>query len=141
MQQWSAGRLAAAIAKLEDAGNPQPKMARMAGVSQSTLNRWARGQVRPGPDVVRRLADALWRRYPDLARELVEASGYPWIEPEPAPEPEPIPDDVMAFIRESGRYSPEQQAEIITMLQQLNGPPGQVEEAARGSHRDADAAG
>ena len=92
MQQWSAPRVAAAIAKLEDAGNPQPKMARMADVSQSTVNRWARGKVRPGPDVVRRLAAALWPKQPELARELVEASGYPWVEPQAEPEPP----DVMA---------------------------------------------
>jgi transcriptional regulator with XRE-family HTH domain len=90
MQQWSAARVAAAIAKLEDAGNEQPKMARMAGISQSTVNRWARGEVRPGADGVRMLARAIWRQHPDLARELVEASGYDWAEPDASSVPPPL---------------------------------------------------
>ena len=85
-EQWSAARTAAALAKLEDTGRSQPAMARTAGVSQSTVNRWARGKVQPGYAAVRRLAVAVWRKHPDLARELVEASGYAWAEPTDAPE-------------------------------------------------------
>lgn len=97
-EEWSASRIAAALGKLEDTGQTQPKMARLAGVSQSTVNRWSRGRVRPGYDAVRRLAAAVWRQHPDLARELVEASGYAWAEPDPATLPLIAP-EVEADIR------------------------------------------
>jgi transcriptional regulator with XRE-family HTH domain len=99
MQQWSAARIAAAIAKLEDAGYSQPKLARLAGISQSTVNRWSRGKVQPGYDTVWRLAAALFRGHPDLARQLVEASGYAWAEPDPSPAPPLIDPEVEADIR------------------------------------------
>lgn len=86
-QEWSAARVAAALARLEDAGYGQPEMARLAGVSQSTVNRWSHGKVQPGYGTATRLAAAVWRQHPDLARELVEASGYAWAEPAVEPEP------------------------------------------------------
>jgi hypothetical protein len=64
----------------------------MAEVNRSQVNRWGRGENRPGYDAARRLALAVYRDHPDLARELVEASGYPWSEPQDLPEPEPAPD-------------------------------------------------
>lgn len=92
----------------------------MAGVNRSQVNRWSRGENRPSHDAVRRLAAAVWREHPRLARELVEASGYPWTEPAAVPKPS-IPADVLAVIRK--RYSPEQQREVIEMLESLSGPP------------------
>jgi len=89
-EEWSASRIAAALARLEDTGESQPKMARLAGVSQSTVNRWSRGKVRPGYDAIRRLAAAVWREHPDLARELVEASGYAWADPDASSIPPPL---------------------------------------------------
>jgi len=126
-EDWSATRIAAALAKLEDAGRSQPEMARLAGISQSTVNRWSRGKVQPGYGAVRKLAVAVWPRYPDLARELVEASGYAWAEPSAAPEPPPIPPEVLAAVRKN--YPPEQQAEVIAMLRELTAPPSAGESA------------
>lgn len=93
-EDWSATRIAAALAKLEDTGLSQPRMARLAGVSQSTVNRWSRGRVQPGYAAVRKLAVAMWPRHPDLARELVEASGYAWAEPSEAPPPDVLADEL-----------------------------------------------
>lgn len=105
---WSASRVAAALARLEDAGYPQPQMARLAGVSQSTVNRWSHGKVQPGYGTVWRLAAAVWRRHPELARELVEASGYAWAEPQDAPEPESlIPPEVLAALESAYADDPE----------------------------------
>ena len=92
-EDWSAARIAAALAGLEDAGYSQPNMARLASVSQSTVNRWRRGKVQPGYAAVRKLAVAVWRKHPALARELVEASGYAWAEPTDAPETDVLADE------------------------------------------------
>jgi len=83
-EEWSGTRVASALARLGDAGYPQARLARMAGVNRSQVNRWTRGENRPGYDAVRRLAIGVWHRHPELARELVEASGYPWTEPSEA---------------------------------------------------------
>lgn len=90
-EEWSGAGVAAALARLEDAGYPQSKIARLTGVSQSTINRWGRGVVRPGYDPVRRLAVAVWRQHPDIARELTEAAGYIWAEPDETEAPPPTP--------------------------------------------------
>ena len=136
--EWSASRVAAALAKLGDSGIPQTRLARMAGVNRSQVNRWSRGENRPGYDPVRRLAVALWQKQPEIARELVEASGYPWTEPDAVPEPPPIPPDVLAVIRQ--RYNEKQQAEIIEMLTELAAPgeppeEGRTGEGASGTER------
>lgn len=116
-QEWSAPKVAAALARLEDAGYAQPQMARLADVSQSTVNRWSRGRVQPGYSNVTRLAAAVWRHHPALARELVEASGYGWSEPA---EPEPVDvlaevwgQDVADMVRAEVRKRVPQQAEAI----------------------------
>lgn len=101
-EEWSGTRVAAALARLEDAGYPQPGMAALARVSQSTVNRWGHGKVRPGHDPVRRLALAIWRERPGLARELVEASGYVWAEPaaeDLPPPPKRLREDTKAAMR------------------------------------------
>lgn len=90
--EWSASRVAAALAELADSGMPQSRLARLAGVNRSQINRWSRGENRPGYDPVRRLAAGIWRTHPRLAKELVVASGYAWAEPVDAPEPDPLAD-------------------------------------------------
>jgi transcriptional regulator with XRE-family HTH domain len=122
-EEWSAARIRAALAKLEDAGHSQPEMARTAGVSQSTVNRWSRGKVQPGYSAVRKLAVSVWRRYPEVARELVEASGYAWAEPTDAPEPEPaISPALLASIRRE--VDPADQQRVIDALERtLRGEP------------------
>jgi transcriptional regulator with XRE-family HTH domain len=119
-EEWSASRFAAALGALEDAGLTQSRLARLAGVHRSQVNRWSRGENRPGYDPVRRLAVATWRQHPGIARELVEASGYPWAEPA-ATEP-PIPPDVLRVI--SRYYSPDQQREVIEKLGEVGPPEG-----------------
>jgi len=120
-QEWSGTRITAALAALSDAGIPQSRMARMAGVNRSQVNRWSRGENRPGYDPVRKLALAVWRSHPGIARELVEASGYAWAEPGSVPEPPPIPSEVLAAIKKN--YPPDQQDEVIAMLRELTAPP------------------
>jgi transcriptional regulator with XRE-family HTH domain len=118
-EEWSAARIGAALAKLEDAGHSQPKMAEMAGISQSTVNRWIRGKVQPGYSAVRKLAVAVWRRHPDVARELVEASGYAWAEPQDVPEPVPELDDdpeTLDALRSAYRDAPEMVREAARAL-------------------------
>lgn len=112
-EEWSGARVAAALARLEDAGYPQSRMARLTGVSQSTINRWGRGIVRPGYDAIRRLAAGVFRPHPDIARELVEASGYAWAEPQLPPEPLVAP-ELAASLR---KYAPEQADRIIADLE------------------------
>jgi transcriptional regulator with XRE-family HTH domain len=79
--EWSGTRIAAAIAALKATGLSDQRIGKLAGVNRSTANRWARGLNRPDHDAVRQLAARIWREHPDIARELVEASGYPWAEP------------------------------------------------------------
>lgn len=86
---WSKARVISVFASLEGAGIGRRELSRLAGVDHSTIGRWARGDVQPGYQPVRRLAWAIWRRYPDEARELVEASGWPWQDPPELP-PEPL---------------------------------------------------
>ena len=126
-EEWSGTRVAAALARLEDAGYPQSRMARLTGVSQSTINRWGRGIVRPGYDAVRRLAAAVWRRHPDIARELVEASGYAWSDPSDAP-PEPLVDpEVAEMLR---RRYPEEADEFIAELERRLSEPREDQAAS-----------
>ena len=118
-EEWSASRVAAALAKLGDAGYLQPKLAEMARTTQSTVSRWSRGRVRPGPDAVRRLAVAVWRDHPALARELVEASGYMWADPAAAELPPPELDDdpeTLEALRRAYRNDPAKVREAIEAL-------------------------
>jgi transcriptional regulator with XRE-family HTH domain len=72
----------------------ESQIARAAGVGRSTVNRWARGANRPDHDPIRRLAAATFRRYPGIARKLVEASGYDWAEPSELPPPDVLADEL-----------------------------------------------
>ena len=135
--EWSAPRLAAALAKLEDAGYAQPKMARLAGVSQSTVNRWSRGKVQPGYSTIRSLSSAIWRRNPDLARELVEASGYAWAEPDDTPEPIISP-SLLASIRKEFPDDPAAQQRVIDAVERtMRGEPPPGAQAGADESRDA----
>lgn len=112
-EEWSGTRVAAVLALLKDAGYTQSKMAKLAALGdRSTVNRWSRGENRPGPDAVRRLALAVWPRHPDLARELVEASGYPWVDPPDVPEPL-IPPEVLAALESAYADDPELLRRVI----------------------------
>lgn len=136
--EWSAARVAAALARLEDAGYSQPEMARLAGVSQSTVNRWSRGKVQPGYGTATRLASAVWRRQPQLARELVEASGYAWAEPTGEPEPvdvlaevwgKEIADSVRSEVR---KRAPQEAEEILRAIEaDLSRPSSAASSAPR----------
>lgn len=118
-EEWSGSRVAAVLALLKDAGYSQSRMAKLAGVGdRSTVNRWSRGENRPGPDAVRRLAVAVWPRHPELARKLVEASGYPWVEPS---EPEPVPEldddpETLEALRRVYRDEPEKVRDVARRL-------------------------
>lgn len=97
-------------------------MTRLSGANRSTIYRWmSGGDGQPDYDLVNRLAAAIWRREPELARELVEASGYAWAEPADAPEPA-IPPKALAAIRE--HFDPEDQPFMIEALERrLRGEP------------------
>lgn len=125
-EEWSGSRVSAALALLKDAGYSQSRMAGLAGVGdRSTINRWSRGENRPGPDAVRRLAAAVWPRQPDLARELVEASGYPWVEPQPEPVPE-LDDDpeTLERLRRAYRDDPGKVRQVAQALLSAERPAG-----------------
>lgn len=90
---WDRARVIAVLGTLKDDGISAQRMAKMAGVNRSTIYRWMAGEVAPEYVPVRALAWALWPRHPDLARELTEASGWPWQEPseaERSPPPTPM---------------------------------------------------
>ena len=135
---WSGPRVAAAIARLKDAGMSEQRIAKLAGASRATANRWARGANRPDHDSMRRLAAAVWRQHPDLARELVEASGYAWAEPTELPEPAISP-ALLAAIRKE-LPDPEDQQRVIDALERtMRGepPPSAQAEAGESSGRQA----
>ena len=142
-EDWSAARIAAALARLEDTGLSQPNMARLAGVSQSTVNRWSRGKVQPGYAAVRKLAVAVWRKHPALAKELVEASGYAWAEPADAPEPDVLADEFGAenaarLRRVFGKRGETGAAVLAAIEDELRRPGG---DAAQGGSERSSAAG
>jgi len=77
-----------ALAALKDSGISIQQMTTMTGANRSTVYRWmGGGGGQPDYALVYSLARAVWRSHPELARELVEASGYAWAEPQDAPEP------------------------------------------------------
>lgn len=101
---WDAARVMRVLGTLKDDGISVRQMTQLSGANRSTIYRWmSGGDGQPDYDLVNRLAAAVWLRYPELARELVEASGYAWAEPQEAPPPEPVPPDVLRAIREASR--------------------------------------
>lgn len=94
-ETWDATRVMAVLATVKDNGMSVREMTQLSGANRSTIYRWmSGGDGQPDYDLVNRLARAIWRRHPGLARELVEASGYAWAEP--TGEPEPV--DVLAEV-------------------------------------------
>jgi transcriptional regulator with XRE-family HTH domain len=108
-EEWSGSRVAAVLARLEDAGYSQSRISRISRIGQATISRWSRGENRPSYDGARRLAVAIWRQHPDLAQEMMEASGYPWQEPADAPS-EPL---VAPELADSLRRSLDEDAEWV----------------------------
>ncbi|HEY3883024.1 MAG TPA: hypothetical protein VGM12_30930 [Trebonia sp.] len=99
----------AVLATVKDNGMSVKEMTQLSGANRSTIYRWmSGGEGQPDYDLVNRLARAIWRRHPELARELVEASGYAWAEPADEPEPEPlIPPEVLAALESAYADDPE----------------------------------
>lgn len=67
-------------------GLTQTAIAELAAVSRSQVNRWTRAEHQPSYEPVRRLADKLGERGPEmraLGRNLLETAGYASPEPEP----------------------------------------------------------
>lgn len=108
-QTWDATRVMAVLATVKDNGMSVKEMTQLSGANRSTIYRWmSGGEGQPDYDLVNRLARAIWRRHPELARELVEASGYAWAEPADEPEPEPlIPPEVLAALESAYADDPE----------------------------------
>jgi AcrR family transcriptional regulator len=111
---WDRTRVIAVLVELRDNGITVQQMSKMAGVTRATIYRWIGGEVTPDWIPVRTLAWAIWPRYPNQARELVEASGWPWQEP-PEPEPEPLVDPEVAEILR--RRYPDEADELIAELE------------------------
>ena len=108
-------------------------------VSQSTVNRWSRGKVQPGYSAVRKLAVAVWRAHPDLARELVEASGNAWAEPAAEAPPPELDDDAetLEALRRAYRNDPGKVREAVEALRWAEGLSGRPEGEGSGSQRHA----
>jgi transcriptional regulator with XRE-family HTH domain len=127
-EEWSKARVIDALAALEAAGMGRRKLSEMAGVDHSTIGRWARGQVKPDYPGVRRLAIGIWRTHPELARELVEASGWPWQEP-PEAEPEPlVPPELVESLR---RLAPETAEKWIAELEDIRAARSDDDQGSR----------
>jgi transcriptional regulator with XRE-family HTH domain len=120
-EDWSGTRVAAVLARLRDAGFSEQKLARLADVSQPTINRWARAERRPGHDPIRRLALGVWRTFPAEARELVEAAGYIWAEPSEneAPPPFELRDGTRRAILDDLGGDSELATEVIAYIEHL----------------------
>lgn len=118
-ETWDAARVMAVLATLKDNGVSVREMTRLSGANRSTIYRWmSAGDGQPDYAIVNRLARAVWRQHPDLARELVEASGYAWAEPTGEPEPVDVlaevwGQDVAGMVRAEVRKRVPQQAEAI----------------------------
>lgn len=107
------------LAALKDNGASVQKMTQWSGLHRSTIYRWMRGdKAQPDYGSVYALAAALWRRgYAAQARELVEAFGFPWAEPDPAPAPPLIDPQVEADIRRLAE-SPEEAEELLAAMRE-----------------------
>lgn len=117
------------------------QMRKMAGVNRATIYRWISGEVKPDWIPVRTLAWALWPRYPDQARELVEASGWPWQEPpeEDLPPPERLSDQTKAAIRRDLADDPVLAEQVIAYTEGL--ASGRIPPAAATPAADPQAGG
>lgn len=105
------------LTTLKDNGTSVQRMTEWSGLHRSTIYRWMRGdKAEPDYDSVYALAAPLWRRgYATQARELVEAFGYPWAEPDPDPAPPLIDPEAEAAIR-SAAESDEEAEELLAAM-------------------------
>jgi transcriptional regulator with XRE-family HTH domain len=124
--------MAAAFAAVERTGLSKSDIGRIAGVHRSQVSRWVSGEQRPSYDRTMRLAGYLKRDNPELADELVAATGYGG--PVERGPDSTIPADVLAVIKKN--YPPDQQRQIIEKLESI-GQPGEppATEQSSGSPR------
>jgi hypothetical protein len=111
-------RIAAVLSEIENTGRTRAEIGRLAGRDGSAATRWAKGTHLPGWSAVKSLADAVRDSSPELAGRLLEAWHY-YSDPVERGPGSTIPRDVLAVIRRN--YSPDQQAEVIAMLEELAG--------------------
>lgn len=113
-----------------EAGLTQAELAEKLKVHKVTVGDWERGRFFPD------------RHWGALNKILHIRLVPPGAEPEPEPEPD-IPADVLEVIRR--RYDPEQQREIIAMLEELSAlrdaPPAETERSGRGGESGSRRAG
>lgn len=138
-ETWDATRVMAVLATIKDNGVSVREMTQLSGANRSTIYRWSGGtEGQPDYDLVNRLARAIWRRHPELARELVEASGYAWAEP--TGEPEPV--DVLAEVwgkdiadrvrKEVRKRVPREAEAILRAIEDDLRQPSSADEYSRG---------
>lgn len=136
---WDAPRVTRALNALKDNGISVRDMTKMSGANRSTVYRWmSGGDGQPDYALVNNLARAVWRKHPDLARELVEASGYAWAEPSENEVPaEPlVPPEVIATLQRVYKREPDRLKEAIEALEAI-----ERERRERGAARDEDRSG
>lgn len=120
---WDPPRVMTVLSTLKDNGVSVREMTRLSGANRSTVYRWMSGDGgKPDYVLISNLAQGIWRRWPDLAQELVVASGWPWQEPTDLP-PEPL---VAPELAESLRkhLPPDEAEEIIAELERRRAGPG-----------------
>lgn len=128
MNDWGRA-IAAVIARRSELGLTQRDLAAKAAVAERTVQNLEAGK-RPQPLIRAKIEKALGWESGEMERIASRES---------EPEPPPIPAEVLAVIRKS--YPPDKQAEAILMLQQLNGPTGQLAKARPESRDDDERAG
>jgi len=132
-QSWDRSRVIAVLAAVKDAGISVPKMSRTSGVTRSTIYRWMAGEVQPDYGKVYSLAYAVHPRYPGLARDLVEASGYVWAEPRDAPPSDVLADELGQDTADRVRRELAKRGEagrtVLAEFERVLSSPGAAEEA------------
>lgn len=118
-------RVAEAITAILDAGLTKSDIARLAGRDASQVSRWAVGSQRPGYETATQLAAGLRPAHPELAEQLLVASGYAGPGGEP-PVPPLISPSLLASIRRE--VSPEDQERVIEAIERTLAPGGEPTE-------------
>lgn len=131
-------QLAAVLSEIEKTGRTRAEIGRLAGRDGSAATRWAKGTHLPGWSAVKSLADAVRGDSPGLADELLAAWHY-YSDPVEPGQGSTVPPDVLAAIRR--RYDPDQQREIIAMLEELSGQHAAGEPSEQGGESGSRRAG
>lgn len=76
MYATQSARQANAFAAVERTGLSKSDIGRIAGVHRSQVSRWVSGEQRPSYERAMRLAGHLRTAHPELAAELIAATGY-----------------------------------------------------------------